>query len=221
MEELRKAQEKVSGLEAAEAKLKTAGEALKRERDKAQKYLDIAGVIFIAVDADHKITLINKKGCEILGYEEDEIIGKNWFGTFLPKNKRDEIEEVFKKLISGEIEPIEYFENHIRTRSGEERLIAWHNTIVKDDMGKIVGTLSSGMDITDKRKLEEELLRTSKLESVGILAGGIAHEYNNILTAVLGSLSIAQRKVHPEDGVADTLKMAEEATIRAKDLTQQ
>src|SRR3990172_10895697 len=91
------------------AKRERAEKTLRAERDKAQRYLDVAGVIIVVIDADQKVSLINKKGCEILGYEEKEIIGKNWFDRFVPERMRDVIKVTFLKLIAGEIEPVEYF----------------------------------------------------------------------------------------------------------------
>ena len=64
-------------------------EAVRRERDKAQSYLDIAGVMIVVIDRDQKIALANKKTCELLGCEERDIIGKNWFDTFIPEQERD------------------------------------------------------------------------------------------------------------------------------------
>jgi len=108
------------------AVLEAAKEALQEERDKAQKYLEIAGVIIVAIDVDQTITVINRKGCEILGYEEEEIVGRNWFDDFIPDRERDETRAVFARLMAGEIEPVEHFENTVLTQSGEERIIAWH-----------------------------------------------------------------------------------------------
>jgi len=132
-------------------------EDLRKEKDMVQKYLDIAAVILVVIDAKQNITLMNKRGCEILGYDEEEIIGKNWFDNFVPDNEREQVREGFVQFISGEIEPMEYFENIVSTKSGTVRLIAWHNTVLKDDEGNIVGTLSSGEDITERKKREEEL----------------------------------------------------------------
>jgi PAS domain S-box-containing protein len=132
-------------------------ETLRRERDKAQKYLDVAGVILLVIDADERISLINKKGCDVLGYPEEEIIGKNWFDTFLPPWSRDAVKEAFASLMAGKIEPVEYLENPIITKKGEEKIIAWHNTVLRDGTGRILGTVSSGEDITERRKAEEEL----------------------------------------------------------------
>jgi len=130
---------------------------LRLEKEKAQQYLDIAGVILVANDGDGIVRMINKKGCEVLGYEQEYIIGKNWFDTLIPTETRSEIKSVFNKLMSGEVEPVTYFENPVLTKNGEERIIAWHNVILKDGGGHVVGTLSSGEDITERKKAEEAL----------------------------------------------------------------
>jgi len=137
-------------------------EEIKKERDKAQQYLDIAGVMFVALNSDGVVTLINKKGCEILGYAEEEVVGKNWFDTFVPKRTKDVILPVSKLLLDGEVKSAEYFENSILTKDGEERLIIWHNTIIKDDNGDIIGHLSSGADITEQKKTEERIVQSEK-----------------------------------------------------------
>ncbi len=132
--------------------------ALRKERNKAQTYLDVAAVIMVAIDSEGRVGLINKKGCQILGYSEDEIIGKNWFDNFLPKNIKDKLREIFNKALSGQADEPEYYENPVLTKNGDERLIAWHNTILRDDKGEVVATLSSGEDITKRKKAERELI---------------------------------------------------------------
>jgi PAS domain S-box-containing protein len=141
---------------------KKAEQELRQEHDKAQRYLDVAGVIFVALDKEGIVTLINRKGCEVLGYNDEEILGKNWFDNYLPKKIGQETKTIFEKLMTGEIESVEYFENPVLTITGEERQIAWHNTVLKDEDGKITGTISSGEDITERKKAEEELLQARK-----------------------------------------------------------
>jgi PAS domain S-box-containing protein len=132
-------------------------EALKRERDRAQQYLDIAGVMILLIGTDQKVSLINRKGCAVLGYPEHEIVGKNWFDHFIPRRHRDQVKNLFDKIVSGQTGLIEHYENPVLTRTGEERLIAWHNSIVFDEHGTITGTLSSGEDITEHKQAEEQL----------------------------------------------------------------
>jgi len=133
-------------------------EAFREERDRAQKYLDIAGTIIIAIDCTGTVTLINQKGCEILGYRQHEIVGKNWFGTFLPEHVRDEVQSVFLQLLNGKVELAEYFENPVINRNGEERVISWHGTVIRNEADAIIGILSSGEDITKRKQTEEKLI---------------------------------------------------------------
>jgi PAS domain S-box-containing protein len=133
--------------------------ALKKERDRSQQYLDVAGVMFVAIDTEQNVVMINKKGCKILGYEEHEIVGKNWFDHFIKTEDIEEIKRVFNQIVSGDIEPVEYYENTVFIKGGYERIIAWHNSLVRDESGRIIGTLSSGDDITERKRAEEELAR--------------------------------------------------------------
>jgi len=153
-EELEK---RVEQLEKELHQRKQAESSLQEERDKALKYLEIAGVILVVLNSDQTVQLMNRKGYEVLGYEPGEMIGKNWFDTFLPEKDRDRTKAVFNELISGNIEPIEYFENPVLTKSKEERIISWHNTVLRDQKGSIVATLSSGEDITERKQVEEAL----------------------------------------------------------------
>jgi|GEM_PF-5131114 len=140
---------------------KQAEEALKREKERAEKYLDVAGVMLATVNADERITLINKRGCNILHYKEGELIGKNWFDTLVPEKIRDEIRGVFSKLMAGDIEPVEFYENFLLTKDGEERLITFHNTVLRDPDGHTVGVLLSAEDITEHKRAEQELRKLS------------------------------------------------------------
>jgi len=131
-------------------------EKLRTERDRAQKYLDVAGVIIIVTDRDHNITLVNKKGCEISGYKEDEIIGQSCY-SFVPEIFRDKLKMSFEMMMAGDVKSVEYFEAPLLTKSGEERMIAWHNAPLRDEKGNFTGTLNSGEDITERKRMEEEL----------------------------------------------------------------
>jgi PAS domain S-box-containing protein len=137
-----------------------AEEAVQTAQTQVQLYLDLVGVIIVAIDADQRVTLINNKGAELLGYPQDEIIGMNWYETFIPARLREQVTAASWQLMRGEIAPVEYFENPVVTRAGEERLIAWHNTVLRDDEGRIIGTLSAGEDITERRHAGNALQET-------------------------------------------------------------
>jgi len=139
-----------------------AEEEIRRERDRAQTYLDLAGVMMVALDAEGRVTLLNRKACEVLECSVEEAARRNWFENFVPARIRAQVQTVFRSLMEGKLEPVEYFENPILTRSGKERLIAWQNTVLKDAEGRIIGTLSSGSDIAERKKAEKALTESEE-----------------------------------------------------------
>lgn len=165
---------------------------LMEEKDKKQMYLDIAEVILVALDKNGQITLINRKGCRILGYDHGELIGKNWFETCVPPQIRHEVSEVFKQLMEGKIEAVEYYENPVLTRSGEVRLIAWHNANLKNERGEIKGTLSSGQDITEQKQAENEL--KNSLKEKELLLKEIHHRVKNNMAVISSLLNLKADK---------------------------
>ena len=127
---------------------------LKKERDKLQNILDLEESILLSLDAEHKVTMINRKGREILGAPEADIVGRP-FDIFLPLNIRQAIKNDYVSIMSGQTDLERYQERPIMTSGGEERIITWHNELLKDEKGKIVGTFSSGQDITERKEAED------------------------------------------------------------------
>lgn len=137
---------------------KQAEEALRRQVELTRRYLDAAQTFMVALDAEGRITLLNRKGCELLGYAGEELLGRNWFASCLPQPEgMDTVYPVFRKLMAGDLQAVEYCENTVLCRDGRRRLIAWRNACLTDGSGRIVGTLSSGEDITERREAEETL----------------------------------------------------------------
>jgi PAS domain S-box-containing protein len=135
-----------------------ADDAIRQERDRAQRYLDIADVILLALDLEGRITLINRKGCSTVGWEERELLGRDWVDACLPVRIRKELRSSFHNLVAGDVS---YIENPVLTKSGEERVIGWRNTQLRDQEGRVTGTLSSGEDITERKRVEETLRQLS------------------------------------------------------------
>jgi len=132
------------------------------EKNLFQQYIDIAGFIIIVLDTTGRVSVANKKCCDLLGYQEDEIIGKLWVEEFIPPEIRDKIEDdVRSGMISGGNDRTE-FTNAILTKSGETRLIRWNNSVVRDSSGEINGILSAGEDITEQTKMESALEESEK-----------------------------------------------------------
>lgn len=166
---------------------------LTQENNKAQTYLDVAQVMLVALDRQGRVDLINRKGCEILGYPPKEVLGKNWFENFVKESDRANLEKTFSDALSHDAQWGKYIENEIVTRSGDSRIIEWYNARVRDADGNVSGTISCGVDVTEQRKFELEkqaiqaqLFQAQKIEAIGTLVGGIAHDFNNMLQAIIG-----------------------------------
>jgi PAS domain S-box-containing protein len=135
---------------------------LSEEKEKTRKYLDIVGVIVFALDENANVTMVNSYGCKTLGMTREEILGKNWIDNFIPSSERAEVKYVFNQIIKGNINFPEFVENCVLAKNGEKRLISWRNRVIRDENGKITGTMSSGEDITERRKNEKKLYDVEK-----------------------------------------------------------
>lgn len=122
---------------------KRAEEEIIAQRDQAQSYLDLAGVMIAVIDRQGRVTCINRCGCTMLGSDEDEIVGKNWFETVIPFRMRDRLRKQYSKIIAGEINPPQNDEGVIITSAGIEVPVFWHNSIIKSPEGEITAIVSS------------------------------------------------------------------------------
>jgi PAS domain S-box-containing protein len=155
------------------------------EKDRAERYLRISEALILELDRDANIVLINPRGCEILGYTAAELVGMNWLDEFVPPDVRHEVRAGFQRIMSGNSDAAEYSENSIVVRGGARVQIAWHHAARRDDKGAIVGTLSSGQDISERYYVE-----TLKDEFVST----VSHEIRTPLTSIKGSLDLISKQ---------------------------
>ena len=172
----------------------------------------------IATDDRARIIYVSPAAERLFGYAAEELIGKDP-GILNAEPNAEEIQRQIVGTISdGGVWTGELLN---RRRNGELFYIRAAMYQLLDDDGRVLSLVGFQEDITDKRQAEEQLLRAQKLESLGVLAGGIAHDFNNILTSILGNISLAQSGSQSGGSAAANLAQAEEACVRATDLTQQ
>ena len=168
--------------------------SLRREKERAQRYLDVAAAMIVVIDREGRVTLINRQGSELLGWPQAEIVGSDWFERFVPARDRDAMRARVASVFAA-ARPGPYFqESPVLTRAGEERLIAWHATVLHDDAGRPIATLSSGTDVTDyKRAIAEVAAREAELLHVQAidelkdhLAHAVSHDLRTPLTSIVG-----------------------------------
>ncbi len=136
---------------------KKAAETIAKERSRAQEYLELAEVMFVVLDTEGNITMINRRGCKILEYEQEELIGKPWIDVCVPQESRTVIAESIAQSLSNKDGGVKNFESQIVTKSKQHKLISWQHKPIISPEGIVTGLLSSGLDISEAKKQEYDL----------------------------------------------------------------
>ncbi|MCG3154570.1 MAG: Adaptive-response sensory-kinase SasA [bacterium] len=166
---------------------------LQREREFSGSVIETANCLIVCLNLAGEITLFNRKSEEVTGYSRYEVLGKNWFEIFLLEHLRPDVSEVFEAVVRGEL-PSQY-ENYIMTRRGDERLISWSNTVIRDERHAVSGVLAIGIDITDQKRLEKQVLQTERLATIGKMAAKVAHEIRNPLSSISLNAEMLQDEI--------------------------
>ena len=202
---------------------KRAEDALAREKEHLAITLASIGDGVIVTDTIGTITFINAAAEKLTGWRQSDAFGQQLEHVFtlihaetrMPyENPLEAVRRISvpASLPTGAI---------LLSRDGTERLIAASGAPIKGPDGKTIGMIIVFRDVTEKHRLEEEIIKSQKLESIGVLAGGIAHDFNNFLTAIIGNASLARLSMSAQDKSYGVLSDIEKAATRARKLTQQ
>jgi two-component system cell cycle sensor histidine kinase/response regulator CckA len=172
----------------------------------------------VSADLEGYITSWNQGAERLFGEPVAAMLGKP-FSTLYPPDQPSFFTENIFSLLNQD----GFYESEVRLRHQSGNLFHAHLALspLKDRDGEIIGLIAAIRDITERKIMENELIRTSKLESVSVLAGGIAHDFNNLLTAILGNIAIASLNADGKTFVQERLAEAEKACLRAQNLTRQ
>jgi PAS domain S-box-containing protein len=191
-------------------------EALQKEKEKIQQYLDFAPVIFLLLNTNNKVEMINKKGCDLIGSTAHKIIGTYWFNDFICDldNNPAEVKNLYNENATASMPS--NFESKLRSNTGETYIMSWTNVPLFDKKGKLLGTLMAGEDITERKKIElrkeqytldlEEMVeqRTIKLtealhnekmvnEMKTAFVSMASHEFRTPLTSIMSSAILLKK----------------------------
>ncbi len=195
-------------------------EELTKERDRQKTYLDTVGVMVATVDAHGKITMVNRKACETLGYSEKELVGENWHNNLVPPRNRGDVRRMFRTLASSySTNGARHSEGVLITKSGEEKLFTFTHTLLRVPGKKTPQILISGEDTTELRKTQEQLEHSHLLASLGEMTAGIAHEVNNPLGSILLYSELLMASDVPAQVKKDLKVIHEEAKRATKIMT--
>jgi PAS domain S-box-containing protein len=137
---------------------------------------------YMLTDSNLRYSRWNPAAERIFGFSEAEVIGKHPFDIIVPPNSQPAMANIFDNAKSGSMDAHGEFEN--RTKDGRTLICEWHNTPLFEESGAFVGLLSLAEDITARKNLETQLRQSQKMEGIGTLAGGVAHDFNNILAII-------------------------------------
>jgi protein kinase len=186
---------------------------------------NIPNMIFIKDAEQLRFVRINRAGEKLLGYERKDLIGRNDY-DFFPKEQADFFRKKDREVLEGR-ELCDLPEEPIETKMGT-RILHTRKIPIMDKDGTPAYLLGISEDITERKlqeeereKLQAQLAQAQKMESVGRLAGGVAHDFNNMLTGILGHAELALRLCRPSEEIHADLKEIESAALRSADLVQQ
>jgi PAS domain S-box-containing protein len=200
----------------------TEAELSRREFERRYRsLLENVDLMAVSLDTEGRVTFANEAFLRASGYSLDELIGSDWFETMLPKGEREPVKRRYlDSLRRGRIAP--RFELTIVTREGEARRILCTNTLLRAPDGTPVGSSTLALDVTERRKLEHELLLQTKLESLGRLAAGVAHDFNNLITVMVGQMQLLKRSTNlsSDADISHQLATIDQVLGQATELTR-
>ena len=167
-------------------------------------------IAYILWDSNNRVLEWNKAAENIFGYTRDEIMGKSMLDAIVPDNVRHLAEEAGRELLSGK--PSSYSKKNNNVRK-DGRLISclWYNTPLHNRNGEIITILSMAQDITEKLKMEEALLQSEKLQSLGTVTAGVSHEFNNILAVIYGNVQLLEGSRKDDKELMEALRTIKRA----------
>lgn len=199
----------VAGLSPLLGKIKKAEDYWRESEHRLRGMLDNTGLIAVMLDENGFITFCNRHLLSLTGWTREEVAGSNWFETFIPPDQREGLIELYRHHVARGDFPA-YYQNEIMTKSGDRLLIAWHNTMMRNETGRVVGGTAIGEDITERMRVEEEIRRlnaglerrvnerTAELaESTRELEGfcySVSHDLRTPLRAIAGHSAIIREE---------------------------
>ena len=193
-------------------------EAEQQIREQAQ-LLDKARDAILAHDMDGRIVYWNKSAERLTGWSKDEILGKWARDCLYDPDTEDKLRQCHETMMeegewTGEL--------RMRTKDGEERIVESRWSLVRDSAGDPKQVLVINTDITERKQLESQFLRSQRMESIGRLVGGIAHDLGNLLVPITLGVKVLKRRVDDGDEkVAQTLSMIRKSAERGSDMVEQ
>jgi len=209
--------------------IREAERALRQSEERYRELVENASIIILKIDTSGVLRFANSYALKFFGFNEQELVGRNVLGSIVPliDSNGQSMEAIVEDVCRNTENLCDNINENI-TRDGRRVWIHWNNRVIRDENGQITEIFSFGSDVTKRKQAEEEqeklrdqLLQAQKMESIGRLAGGVAHDFNNMLGVIIGHAELALDNVDQESRVRRDLEQILAAAERSADLTRQ
>ena len=205
--------------ERQEAKRKRIEEALRKSEEKYRGLMEATADWVWTCDPKGRQTFANNAAKEILGYELHEIIGAATVSLMHPEDAK-RVQKWFTKVV----EEKKGWKNAVlrwKHKDGTTKFLESSARPILDSKGDLVGFAGIDRDVTERLRLEQQLLQTQKMEAIGTLAGGVAHDFNNLLSVILGNADLMLMELRKDHPFYNGIKEVRKAGTGAASLTRQ
>ena len=191
---------------------------LHQQQEFARRLVDNFPDLILVLDAASHYTFISPRCAEVLGYTAEEGQAMEFGGRTHPEDLPAAL-SAYKDILSGK-QAFASLELRVRHKRGDWRRILFNFSPLSDERGNIEGVVLSGRDVTDMKRLEEQLIQAEKLAAMGQMLAGVAHELNNPLTAVLGVTELLRERAPADESFRRQLELTHRQARRAARIVQ-
>jgi PAS domain S-box-containing protein len=201
---------------AVEAQVVLRTQDLRRTTDQLKAMIEASPHAIVCLDAERRVIIWNQSAEQIFGYTSDEVIGRPY--PLIPVDDEEEFVRRFGRIEKGEV--LRSVESRRRCKDGTIIETSSSAAAFYDAGGKLNGVIFAIEDARERNQIQRQLIHAQKLETVGQLTGGLAHDFNNILSAIIGNLDLAEEHSAHGSAVAEYCKKAIEAALSAAELVK-
>ena len=178
-----------------------------------EKVMATTPALIVVLDRQGRFVKFNQACIELTGFEPSEVLGKPFWESVIPLEERDTLKQNFQRLVTT-MSPRPY-ENDWMDKQGKRHKVLWANALVRGTTDADLLVIATGIDVTESRRLQAELIHAQRMEAIGQLAGGISHDFNNLLTAIFGHIALAKRLIPKTHAASASLDRVEQAAGQA------
>ncbi len=198
---------------------KLAERAVSESEERFKSLSENAPVIIFTLDGNGALSYVNPAWESLMGYTRKETRGRK-LSNFIPADKISNINRIFEKLIEGQLPTADIHLNLIR-KDGSPHIFDTSVSANSDSEGRVTGILGLAKDVTEEKRLQQQLFQSQKMEAIGTLAGGIAHDFNNLLMGMQANLSLIRLETAGSASIEEKLQRVEDQIQNGASLTRQ